>query len=194
MAMRPVPVIGSSAIVEWNSYEHRIHSARELLLSGVGVCPLICIGVLGRVTRFRDKWASVRKNGRRIHSVDRTYFAKRGLIAARIIGKGLLTVYRAFPDLAVRLYRRGRRLDWCGGGDLCRRRRRYECRRPCGRRLGPGHWVSDYRAWRLRMLGCCASVSGTKNNGHRHGRHRQSAEDPRQEISILVHGHILPLL
>src|SRR5882762_7781860 len=193
VAMRLVPMIGSSALVEWNRYEHWIGAAYELWLAGVGVDLLARVGVLGPITWFRGKWASLRKDGCWIHTVDRTYFAKRGSVAAGIVGKGFLAFYRAFPNPAVRLYRRGRRFNLCACDDLSKRRRRYRCGRRCNRRLCHRHWMSDHCAWRVRRFWWCVSVSGTQNNGDRHGRDRQSAEDPRQQISILAHGRILRL-
>ena len=75
MFMRPVRMLGSSALMNRNADEDRIRVAREWLFGGVGVCLLTRIGVLGLVICFPSVRGGVREDGRWIHSVDGTEFA-----------------------------------------------------------------------------------------------------------------------
>lgn len=184
---RPVRLIRSSALVKWNRYKHRIRVDREFLQSRVVIVLIAGVRIFGRVACFRFIRTSLPKYGCRIHSVDWTYFTRRRVVTAWTIGKGFLTIYRTFPNLACWRYLRAHRLI------LCDRRGRRRCWR--SDRINSGQRLRGCLANSLgRQIGGCKPASArTSDNRNSKCRDHQSTQSPR-EVATLVHCQIIPLI
>jgi hypothetical protein len=190
-----VHTIRPSALVDRNPDKHRIRVV-HFLHRRAGVLLISRVGIVWLVAWLRFIRASVWKCGRWVHSIDGTYFAKRGLVTAWFTGKGPKTVYRAFPNLAARRHRQGPRLNL--HGRHCRRRHGCRCRyRGRVRFRGRGRREDIDGA---RLGGCLLNrwqFGGRIPVGRTHGNrgcnchNHQSAHDPRQEMVRLVHCQIM---